>query len=359
MAEAKNDKSVVEQAGTGLTGTSAFYGQRGRSLLAEAILKKQTESEKIVSSEVTTIVEKHSQTIPASNRVVEFEMRYIESKDINDLCVKSRYNRRSSQHLTKTSVLDLFDDIDLEKMNSVPAYGYERPDGTIEILAGMRRTFTVSLIPDAKLMILIASDLSPLEQMSLAYTSDEYKKPSNVDMAYSIYNYVYESNSKLSESDKLRINDSLFEELQNVFKKSRGYISEHFSFAQFPPELFELFPDVSFVNYKFLRSLLNFKANDKLVEALKSIECVEVLDSDDVEAIKLKTAEKQKAILSTLTVRAVSSIPQNLLSFSNSKAIEGASVKATKQGLTINVNKKLLEDPTFEQRLKSLLINED
>lgn len=351
MTDTKNDQS--------LTGTSAFYGQRGRSPLADALLKQQAESKLILKEEVSPVVQKHSQTIPASNRVVEFEMRYIESKDINDICVKSRYNRRSSQHLTKTSVLDLFDDIDLDKMNSVPAYGYKRPDGTIEVLAGMRRTYTVSLIPDAKLMILIASDLTPLEQMSLAYTSDEYKKPSNVDMAYSIYNYVCESNSKLPASDRLRINDALFEELQNVFKKSRGYISEHFSFAKFPLDLFELFPDVSFINYKFLRNLLNFKDNEKLLEVLRSIKSVEVLDSDDIDAIKLKTAEKQKDILNALTVRAAYSIPQNLLSFSNNKTIAGASVKATKQGLTINVNKSLLDDPTFEQRLKSLLIDQD
>lgn len=346
------------KTGTGQTGTSDFYGKRGRSLLAEAI-KKQTELNSVLKVEDNSIVEKYSQTIPASNRVVEFEMQYIDSKDINELCVKSRYNRRSHQHLTKTSVLDLFDDIDLEKMNSVPAYGFKRTDGTIEILAGMRRTFTVSLIPDAKLMILVASDLTPIEQMALAYTSDEYKKPSNVDMAYSIYNYVIESNSKLNVSDKLRINDALYEELQNVFKKSRGYISEHFSFSQFPLELFELFPDVSFVNYKFLRSLLSYKADDKLIEVLKSIEAVEVLDSDDIDAIKQKTTEKQKDILNALTVRAVSLIPQNLLNFSTNKPIAGASIKATKQGLTINVNKSLLDDPTFEQRLKSLLIGQD
>lgn len=330
--------------------TGGFYSKRGGSRLQEAVKAQNLLKEPSQASQHDTF----SQVIPATNRNVKFEVRYIDSKDIEDICVKSRFNKRSEKHLTKTSVLDLFDDIEEDKMNSVPAYGYLRPDGIIEILAGLRRSFTVKLIPDAKLMILVSADLTGPEQMALSYSSDEYRKPSNVDLAFAMHNYVIKVNSEKRQNE-FKVGDELYDELQTVFKKSRGFINEHISFAKFPSELYDLFPDVSMINYVFLRKILTFKNDELMVAALKSLVPIQVEASDDFESIKVKTLTKQKEILNIFKVDAAQNIPENLIRLSELKTIAGASIKASKNGITLTIKKALLDDPLFEQKLNALL----
>jgi hypothetical protein len=347
--------------------TSDFLGKpRGQSALAIKIAESKNLRANVDTKIVEETTKKFMQLLPSSNREVEFEMLLIDSKDINDVSYKSKYNRRSSSHLTKHSVIDLYGAIELEKMNTVPAYGCRNSDGKIEILAGLRRAYTVSLIPDSKLMILVATNLSEEEKMAVAFRSDEYKKPSNVDVAYSVLNYVKGSNEEAEKQSVkngksvklgLSIDEALFDKLHAVFDRSRGYLNEHLLFAQYPDELYSLFPDVSYISYRFLRSLLAYREGDQIFNAISGIEPITVEDSDLSENIKAKTVLTQKAILKAIseTEKKPVSVADTLMDFVNAEVKNGVKVTAGKSALTIKLDKKLMDDPNFKAEFLQLI----
>jgi hypothetical protein len=344
-----------------------FYGKgRGRSNLSSKIAEAKANNPIVDTKIIEETANKFIQMLPSSNREVEFELEYIESKDINEICFKSKYNRRSFLHLSKHSVLDLFGPIELEKMNTTPALGCRTSDGKIEILAGLRRSFTVSLIPDAKLAILVAKNLSEDEKMAVAFRSDEYKKPSHVDIAYSILNFVKQSNKEAEEKSAkegktielgLSIGDALFDKLYAVFGKSRGYISEHLQFSQYPDELYSLFPDVSFIEYRFLRNLLVYRKDNQILNIIREIDTINVEESDLSDDIKDKTVATQKAILkaaSELSKKPVL-VPDTLQDFVEAPIKDGVKVTTGKSALTIKLDKKLMDDPKFKEDLLTLI----
>lgn len=189
-----------------------------------------------------------------------FKMVAIDSDDIQGKTYKSPYNKRSADHLTLAAVLDIFTGIQRDSRNTHPAIGCYDESGNIEILAGMRRRFCVSLLDDGKFFILVADKLDEKEKAKMAITSDEYEEPTVIDIGFSICELKQQKAEKGQSINR--------EELAEIFDISTGKVSESVAFASLPSDLFSLFPSLSSISYRFLRQAVKFhKASEQQFRA--------------------------------------------------------------------------------------------
>ncbi len=190
-----------------------------------------------------------------------FKMIAIDSDDVKNKTYKSPYNKRSADHLTLASVIDIFTAIQRDKRNTHPAFGCYDKDGNIEILAGMRRRFCVSLLDDGKFYVLVADKLDEKEKAKLAITSDEYEEPTVIDIGFSICEL---KQSKAEKGEAINR-----EELAEIFDISTGKVSESVAFASLPSDLFSLFPSLASISYRFLRQAVKLhKASEQQFRAV-------------------------------------------------------------------------------------------
>lgn len=355
--------------------SSNMYGsERSTNALAEKMrqLQQAKQAQEAALSADKTVDENGSknqcffQVIPASKREVKFQLLKIESKDIWNRCQKNIFNRRSRNHLSRASVSDLLDDFEITKTNTIIAYGYLRPDGCIEIIAGTRRAFALSLIDDGIFQILVSDDLTLIEQKSLAFTADEYKKPSTTDIAFSIQHLVMNYHGKIDKagnmteyaSDKMPLPENFLDEICVVLNKSRSFVKAHYSYSFLPKELFDKFVDVTYIGVRFLNEMLKYRQNENQHIVLGMIKPIEFEESDDEDKIIEKTKNKQNEILEQFkkcSAKTQGVLPDNLQRVADAKVIKGVSVKANKTKVTIELKADLFNDPTFEAKLIELI----
>lgn len=353
---------------------SMYGSERSTNGIAERMkqLNEQKQAQTAALSNAKTVEEDGEETtyftqiIPVTKREAKFKLIKIPSKDIWNRCQKSAFNRRSRIHLSRASVSDLLEDFEITKTNTIIAYGYLRPDGTIEIIAGTRRAFALSLIDDGELQILISSDLTLIEQQSLAFTADEYKKPSTTDIAFSIQHLVMSHHGKIDKNgnmteqatEKLPFPEELLDRICSVMNKSRTFVKTHYRYSFLPSELYSKFVDVTYIGVRFLNEMLKYRDSECLELVLDKVVPIVFEDSDDEEKIVEKTKAKQAEVLEQLKLwnaKPPATLPENLQRVMNTKIIEGASITASKSKVTLELKASLFKDPAFEAKLLELI----
>ncbi len=256
---------------------------------------------------------------PAGDRDIFATAHVIKSSEINDQTKKSPYNTRSAEHLSLASVLDIFPEIKSAKKNSVPAIGYKDGD-IIYILAGMRRSYCVSMLKDGEFHIHLYEGLTEEEKKKLAKRSDEYSKPTKVDLGFSLIAY-----RKASE-DKVTLDD-----ISEAFEISTGQASEVMNFTKLPDSLFDLFPSLTCISYTFLRDAIKAKKEDedKLLKAISTVSKFDVDSDDTLETVRTKAVKLESEILGLLQgKKAKRKQPPKPSMWDDLKEVKG--IKATK-----------------------------
>jgi ParB/RepB/Spo0J family partition protein len=187
-----------------------------------------------------------------------FKAEVIKSSEIKEKTFKSPFNTRSADHLSEASLLDILPSIRSQKRNTQPALGAKDANGMIEIIAGLRRSKSVSLVDDAEFVIFTCENMNDDEKRHFALTSDIYKAPCHIDVGVTIKNFI--ANAK-EQGNKVT-----YAEAAKVYEISVGKVSEVMGFAELPNELFMLFPTLDDIGYRFLREVVKHaKVNMKSV----------------------------------------------------------------------------------------------
>lgn len=273
----------------------------------------------------------------------------VNSADIETSIHKSPYNTRSQKHLSLASVLDIFPEIKEAGANAVPAIGYKE-GGMIYILAGMRRAFCVSQVEGGKFHVHLYENLTEEEKRKIALRADEYSKPTKVDLGFSIVEYQNSFDKKVTVDD-----------VAKTFEISKGQASEVINFTKLPKSLFELFPSLESINYKFLREILKaFKEDeDNVIKVLSKFDGIELDQEDTLAKVKARASKLESEILKKLKPEKKGSEPiksiwdalENMNGVKATKGINGSlALKFTKKILTQEKEKRLLK---FIQELQA------
>lgn len=282
---------------------------------------------------------------------LSFKMRIIKSDDILKTTYKSPYNLRSADHLSIGAVLDILPEIRKDKRNTHPAFGSVDSSGKVEVLAGMRRRKAVSLTENGEFYILVCEELNEQEKAHFALTSDEYEKPSLLDLGFTLI----ELKQRKAEQG-IEIN---YDELASMYKVSTGKVSEAINFAQLPSELFSLFPSLANISVRFLRSMKkhhkagegNFRAT--LNKAIESGMRVAVSGEDNQDSIKAKCKQLEIDFLESLSHKDSPIKPTS--KWSDFNAVSGVKVALAKNGkIKIELDDKKLSKEKLNKIYKLL-----
>ena len=243
-----------------------------------------------------------------------------------------------------------------DKRNSHPALGVNNEDGRIEILAGLRRSKAVSFIEEGEFVILVCQEMTDEEKLHFAQTSDIYEEPSAIDLGFTIQELMA---NKKANGEKLSQ-----QQAGELFGVAEGKVSEVLSFAALPTELFTLYPSLSAIGYKFLRSLsANFKNNKFAVnEAIKKSHAkkhaIEAKPGDDPKELLKKSQELSKNILALINKSKASKPTTKAKSiWHDTVTKQGVKVTELKSGkIKISIDESKLNDQLSQQLLKLLAI---
>ncbi len=260
-----------------------------------------------------------------------YKLRLIPSSEIEDTTYKSPYNRRSDMHLSMGAVLDILPEIQRDKRNQHPAYGFVDKDGNIEILAGMRRRKAVSLVEDGVFAVLVTTTLDEEERKALARSSDVYQEPTAIDIGFSIIEY---KDRVAKSGDNAKVTR---DELAEIFGIAQGKVTECVAFANLPSELYSLFPSLAAIEYRFLRDIakvhkkcepqLRKAINDAISQGLR----VTVNPQDDTDTLKANCKELQNTLLEMVSTKKPAKKPP-VTRWSKVKAKKGVKVKVNANG---------------------------
>lgn len=234
---------------------------------------------------------------PTTGKPISVTEVKLQSVQVKDSIVKSIYNRRSWELLTPSAVLDILREIEKDKRNTTPVIAVKKEDGKYEIIAGLRRCFAVSLVPDAQLVMHVAQVMSEEDKAAIAKRADTYKAPSLIDFGLTLKDY------------KNQIGEGAFtvRGAAEVFGINKTAVSEALRFAELPTEFFKLFPDIEIISRRFLRKLTSKDITKDLIDdVVNHIEAPQVVfGSEDAEIqhdlVKKITADLEKKVLEFLT----------------------------------------------------------
>jgi hypothetical protein len=228
---------------------------------------------------------------PVTGKRLYFELVEIKSKDVKNLTVKSKYNTRNSDYLSAGSVLDIFPSIKEANFNSFPALGIRNSESDlIEILSGMRRRESVSMLEDGTFYIYVAKDdISDEEQKAFAKVADIHLLPNIVDKGLFVLQL-------LAENDKLDIESA---GAQVGLGRTATFKAK--KFAAFPSSLYKLFPSLTQVTYSWLEQITKDiesdreRADEIFTNMLEDGEGIAPdIDADEVELEKQCTALRSR-----------------------------------------------------------------
>jgi len=199
---------------------------------------------------------------------LKFKMMCISSQDLETKTYKSRYNKRSEDHLGLASVLDIYPEISANGFNTHPALGEIDSDGNIGVLAGLRRRKAVSFVENGLFYIQVCSELTEAEKKAYASASDVYEEPTILDFGFTLNDYIKETEERGEEVS--------YDDLSVIFKTAKGKVSEAISFTHLPVQFIELFPSLKSLGYRYLREMIKLhKSNGP--DFVKAIESEEVI----------------------------------------------------------------------------------
>jgi hypothetical protein len=294
-------------------------------------------------------IPKQTVTSPITGKPLAYSLEYLPGgRELFDRLHKSIYNQRSAdpQHLTRADVNDIFDEIKATNGNTFEVVGVRTHAGSserIELLAGLRRTFCCSLLPESQLYIKVFESLSDAEKRHYAVTSDQYTKPNPINRGFSLI--------ALENALKDQGKPASTKALAEIYGISTGSVSEYKNYArQLPEALYALFPGLSFIEVRFLRSMLAYADAPNLADVLASFEPVQA-DFDqavDSNALKQACQQLQKQILAALEQKE----PVAHCSWRDVKAKKGFKVKVNNKG---EISLKFTEGSVAEADLQQLL----
>lgn len=297
---------------------------------------------------------------PIDGRDIKWERVTIESQDVFNKCVKSIYNKRSFDDLSLASVLDIYHSIRSSNGNTEPVRA-ELVDGKYEILGGLRRAYTVSILPTTKLSLIVAKDLTEKERAHFARVMDEYAEPSFMDKAKSIKALK----TKLDSNNEKEITGLELSDLLGM-KKSNVYYA--LSYANLPKELINLFPALKYVATPLLRELVKFNKDgylETIAEQFNPIEPVTLTGTETAEEINDIEEQLQKyskKLQSEILAKIRADKAPTPVSYDGKlkkvaeQELVGIKMKTTKSGLSITINESKV-DPVILDKLITALNN--
>lgn len=281
-------------------------------------------------------------TSPSTGERIELQEEVIQSDDVWDKVVKSKYNSRSRELLTPATVLGILPSIRETKRNTMPVLAVKTADGKFEILSGMKRSFAVSISPGCELLVHFASSMSEEDKQALAKTADLHEKPSFLDVALTLLEYKKEVGSDFSLRNAAKI-----------FDVSKSSIGDLIKFAELPIELFKLFPGASYVTWDFLKKVVAAEVtNEDIIKAIAKIEPVKASEESIAEEDGEKNLRSASKALETHILKAISaSLPSpdeksfdKRSPFHTSKLVKGVKAKPSTNGsVTIKFDKTIIE----------------
>ncbi|OUS71036.1 hypothetical protein B5G52_12610 [Pseudoalteromonas sp. A601] len=291
---------------------------------------------------------------PIDGRDIKWERITIESQDVFNKCVKSIYNKRSFDDLSLASVLDIYHSIRSSNGNTEPVRA-ELVNGKYEILGGLRRAYTVSLLPKTKLSLIVAKDLTEKERAHFARVMDEYAEPSFMDKAKSIQALK----TKLDSNNDKEITGLELSDLLGM-KKSNVYYA--LSYANLPKQIINLFPALKYVATPLLRELVKHNKDgylETIAEQFSPIEPVTLTGNETAEEISLLEEELEKAsknLQKELIAEIRADKATDPISYDGKfkdvigKEFTGVKIKTTKSVLNISIDETRI-DPVILERL--------
>ncbi|MFY8328216.1 hypothetical protein [Pseudoalteromonas sp. ZZD1] len=329
--------------------------------------KRAVIGRKISNTNLDTLITKDNSdclidSSPIDGRDIKWEKVTIKSQDVFNKCVKSIYNKRSFDDLSLASVLDIYHSIRSSKGNTEPVRA-ELVGGKYEILGGLRRAYTVSLLPNTKLSLIVAKDLTEKERAHFARVMDEYAEPSFMDKAKSIQALK----TKLDRNNEKEISGLELSDLLGM-KKSNVYYA--LSYANLPKELINLFPALKYIATPLLRELVKHNKDgylETIAEQFRPIEPVTLTGTETAEEISLLEEELekssknlQKELLAKIRAdKATAPISyEGKLKEYAKQDLAGIKVKPTKSGLSITINESKIDPKILDKFITILNGNE-
>ncbi|MDQ9093890.1 hypothetical protein RC083_20190 [Pseudoalteromonas haloplanktis] len=291
---------------------------------------------------------------PIDGRDIKWERVTIQSHDVFNKCIKSIYNKRSFDDLSLASVLDIYHSIKSSNGNTEPVRA-ELVNGKYEILGGLRRAYTVSILPNTKLNLIVAKDLTEKERAHFARVMDEYAEPSFMDKAKSIKTLK----AKLDSSSDKEITGL---ELSDILGMKKSNVYYALSYASLPAELIGLFPALKYIATPLLRELVKHNKDgylESLAQQFPAIKPITLTGNETAEEINdieegLQKSSKKLQVDLLAKIRAdKASAPVSyngkLKDFANQE-LAGIKIKTTKSGLSITINESKV-DPKILDKL--------
>lgn len=301
------------------------------------------------------------------NKTIVWETITLPSKDLLSKVRKMKYNKRSFKDLNESAVSDILPSIRSAKGNSV-AIKAVKVNNLYYILGGTRRTYAVSLVEDAELKLEVCSTLDEAEIAFYCDMLDRHRLPSVLDKAYAMEEFIQEyeiENSKKPSIDFLKA----------TFSYGKTSIHNLKNYAKIPKEIIDLFPALHYIPSEFLKKLAKYDDDDYLVnlaEEFTKINTYESLFSDEEyhdeisieDMLKEESKKLQEKILKKIKTdaqvlegvkkKSYEGFFKDIIESNNTNKREGIELKATKNGVAININENQIDEETLQAFLNLL-----
>lgn len=287
---------------------------------------------------------------PITGKTYTFKLVSIKGDQIQTAATISPYNSRSQDQLSLADVSDIYPSIELDKTNTHPIRAVGSKSNFC-ILEGSRRSFCVSKVENATLMVLLTPKMDEEDQRHIATISDIYRNPTTIDIALQI--------------KKHELMDVSLGKIAKTLKISKTSAFNAKKIVSIPEEIYSLFPGVSYIKIRFLISL---KGKE---EELKSIlpSCspyTSYLTEDELElhnagvlldedVYSKATAKVENEITEHFKKpKAAVNLPKSYIALSQ---VEGLKVSVNASGaVNLTLSKELAEDKA--EQIKQILLQE-
>ncbi len=260
----------------------SMYGAPQRGKGSMMLPANNNSSLSIVSPTTQTTIKLHEVQIPSDN--------------VLSSIFKCPYNTRNEMLLSEATVFKILSSIRKSGRNTVPVLAVKHDDGRYEILSGMKRSYAVSISPGCNLVLHYAlnSDVSDADKIELTKTFDEHEKPSFLDTALSLRDYVDSNDS-----------ESNVRELALIFGVSKSSVSDLLRISRLPFELFNLFPSAAHVGRNFLFSVAKLNLpNETILGKLDGLTPIRLDTSNvDIESEEIRLNDEVKKLNSVILDR--------------------------------------------------------
>ncbi|MBE8233082.1 MAG: hypothetical protein HAW67_05045 [Endozoicomonadaceae bacterium] len=301
---------------------------------------------------------------PIDGKPLAFKEIILEGSDISKKCTKSRFNFRSTKHLNVVALQSLYDDLKGPKINSVKAVAFLNEQGVYELLSGNCRGFCLSKIEGGRFKIWASDKLTDDQQRALAISCDKQEPPKVADVIFSLKDYINNlKNAEISRGIDHRKKpfeiNKYMPELELTFERKSSSIYELLKFSELPSALYDLFTFIKHIDYRFLREVQ--KLRNEVEDFASCIKQVAPISVDIVaDEIKDLTKAKQKEIIGVLKLYlknlSESDKPNEHWSkLAEFQSLELVKCKPMKGKVVLELSKKALSNPEFEEKLALLL----